>query len=613
MSGVNGMSVLQRNLRALEEKNPDAPALLSRYSPREDVSFTPSSAGPPTAVAGSVYLHSRHDPIREADRLVRSALESDARFFLFYGFGLGYLVERFLECGGDRACLVIEPDVPLFLRALESRDISRLLSHPRVSYLLDAPPELITPFLEEYEEDEVQVVRLRSVYAGNRSFFEGADRTVTAFLSRKQVNRNTLARFGRLWVRNLLRNIRLFAERPGITGLSGRFAGIPALVLAAGPSLDHILPRLGRLRERFLLIAVDTSLRACIARGITPDFTVVVDPQYWNSRHIDAFRGIDTILVSESSTHPRVFRGLTDRIVFCSSLFPLGEYLERFIGKKGALGAGGSVSTSAWDFARFLGCRPIVMAGLDLGFPDRATHYHGSFFEERVHTLSCRHAPPSHHAFLALTGADPFPLPDNRGGTVLTDRRLVIYRQWFENQMRIHPDTDTRTASVGGVAIDGIPFLDPQRLEEFPIVRPQLQPILDETRALTAAATESDAMRAALEDGLAALLAELGSLAALAAEGEAAVRAARKAFSAGQPVGPFFAELDRTDAAIGSREIREVAGFLLQDTARRLSELQRDGAGGIEGNLDQSELLYRDLRASCEEQRDLIEAFLRDR
>ena len=111
-----------------------------------------------------------------------------------------------------------------------------------------------------------------------------------------------------MWVRNLLSNLDRFAGNPGIGVAQNRFPGVPALVMAAGPSLDEVLPHLKALKEHMLIVAVDTSYRFCKNQGVEPDFLVSVDPQYWNSRHLDWLEREQTILVSESSAHPRVFR-----------------------------------------------------------------------------------------------------------------------------------------------------------------------------------------------------------------------------------------------------------------------------------------------------------------
>ena len=417
---------------------------------------------------GAVYLHSRYDPVREADRLVRESTPPGVSLGVFYGFGLGYLVESFVRLHPSTPVAVIEPDPGLFGRALEARDLRPLLADPRLHWFLGGSPEQALLGVEELPLGVVQVVRLRPVYDLHAGWYGELDRLLEAALARREVNTNTLRRFGRLWVRNLLANLDPLLDFPGLRALEGALRGLPAVVLAAGPSLDGFLALLPQVRERAVLIAVDTSLRPCLAAGVEPDFLLVIDPQYWNSRHLDRAAPRRTVLVSETSTWPGVFRRLRLPAFLASSIFPLGQHLESVAGPKGPLGAGGSVATSAWDFARLAGAGPILVAGMDLGFPGRRTHARGTFFEELRPVLSGRLVPAEELAYRYLREAGLFPCPANGGGTTLSDRRMAVYRGWFETQMRLHPSVETRNLSREGTRIAGMPFQDPAGLLAMP-------------------------------------------------------------------------------------------------------------------------------------------------
>ena len=117
-----------------------------------------------------------------------------------------------------------------------------------------------------------------------------------------------------------------------------------------------------------------------------------------------------------------------------SSLFPLGKYFESLVGEKGQLGAGGSVATTAWDLARFIGCKPIIMAGLDLGFPQNQTHCPETFFETLKLIESNRFHPASSATFKYQYSANPFWVKANNGDRTITDQRMQIYNWWFESQ-----------------------------------------------------------------------------------------------------------------------------------------------------------------------------------
>ena len=461
----------------------------------------PTPAGQPTARLGPVYLHSRYDPAREADRLVRESTPPGVSLGVFYGFGLGYLVESFVRLHPSTPVAVVEPDPGLFAEALAARDLRPLLANPLLHWFLGGSPAQSLLGLEELPLGAVQVVRLRSVHDLHAEWYGELDGLLQAALARREVNTNTLRRFGRLWVRNLLANLEPLLEFPGLRALEAALQGLPAVVLAAGPSLEDLLPLLPQVRERAVLIAVDTSLRPCLSAGVEPDFLLVVDPQYWNSRHLDRAAPRRTVLISETSTWPGVFRSLRLPTFLASSIFPLGQHLEGLVGAKGALGAGGSVATSAWDFARLAGSAPIFMAGMDLGFPGLRTHARGTFFEELRPVLSGRLEPAEELAYRYLREAGLYPCPANGGGSTLSDRRMEVYRGWFETQMRLHPAVETRNLSREGTRIAGMPYQEPAALLALPRRREEIERRLEEVRRLACAAGSAASRTAGQADG----------------------------------------------------------------------------------------------------------------
>ncbi|RKX73145.1 MAG: hypothetical protein DRP87_19410, partial [Spirochaetes bacterium] len=362
------MSIYENNLHTLESVYPRIKSeILEKYTSSDELKIVSTPSGYPTARFRGVYLHSKHNPKVEADRLIEREIKGNISCCIFAGFGLGYQVESFLEIINDIPVIIVEPDTSLFLKALEARNMDPIFSSSRVSLLLGVEPEAIYPVLSALPEGGIKIFSLRGRVGKDQNYFFKLEKLVSSFIAKREINSNTLKKFGKLWVRNLVQNLNLLAEAPGISSLEGLFKGIPAIILAAGPSLDLILPYLEILRDKFLLISVDTAYRGCLSQGVNVDFLLVVDPQFWNTRHLDRCNPEETILISETSTHPRIFRMLNTPAYICSSLFPLGRYLEKRVEKKGKLGAGGSVSTSAWDFARIISAKPIFFAGLDLG------------------------------------------------------------------------------------------------------------------------------------------------------------------------------------------------------------------------------------------------------
>ncbi len=603
------MTALHRNLEALSTVHPDAVQQLELSDGAvAELQLSAAPDGSPIANYHGRWLHSTRDPRREAARVADSPTLRHADLIVCYGFGLAYQLEAITQKHPATPIVVIEPDLPLLRAALRLRPLDRLLALPQLTVIAGSDADAaLAATLSSLRPRRPAVKRLRASVEAHPELFAAADEAISRHNARDEINRNTLKRFGRLWVRNLVRNITVVPAAPGVARLARRFSGMAAVVCAAGPTLDDLLQWLPALHERAVIIAVDTSIVPLLRAGITPDFLVTVDPQYWNTRHLDRLHSPATALISESATHPRVFRMLPHNPRYlCSSLFPLGRYLERNLEPRGTLGAGGSVATSAWDFARVLGCTPVYTAGLDLGFPGHVTHCRGSFFEELAHGFCSRFMPVERYAAQYLWDGGPRTTQAADGTSLLSDQRMLLYKWWFESQIE---NASVRhsgffSLSARGIAIEGMPPIAPAHaLAALEPARGAIDETLcelhDESSAYPsaqAAAESSDAVRHALDTDLASLVDELTALDSVL---QPAVRAAEraKAQHRADPNAQLdLSELDRADRAIATSERREIIGFLIHETAEQIFAAS-DETG--EHALENSRQLYEALADSA--------------
>ncbi len=606
------MSYREANLRTLTEHHPVAADALREILPADaEVHVIATPSGAPTVVRGGLSFHSRHDPRAEADRLVTGNVDGTATALIVLGFGLGYATEAARRRFAELPILVLEPDALMFQAALESRDLTRLLSDPRISFLVAAKPQEVAAPLASLPLAKPAFLRLRPAMESNAAWFRAADEVVQSWLLRKEINLNTLTRFGRLWVRNLTSNLHALLRAPGISRLAGLCRGLPAVVIAGGPSLDALLPSLRSARERVVVISVNTPLRRCLEAGVLPDFVVVVDPQYWVSRFMDWAQLPSPggrIVVAEPSTHPRVLRAArspNEALYLCSSLFPLGETLEEAIGQKGKLGAGGSVATAAWDLARLLGASPIYMAGLDLGYPGMRTHCRGIFTEELWLSSSDRSRPQETGSFRSVHEIGLFPARSASGGTTPTDRRMLLYTWWFESQLAMHPEAQTFTLSRDSVAIPGMPLADVSGLLDLPVRRSQIESRIRRERREVSRETPPAERAMALRGALAELLTGLDELEKLSYRALKANEALDTMSAAPGTVRRLLSELDSIDGRILAISHRSIAGFLMQSLIHRM-EAKGDTKVSREEAIADSRDLYSGILESARWQKGLI-------
>ncbi len=410
------------------------------------------------------YLHSAYNPSGEAKKLMETNEVSHAESVVFFGVGLGYGP---IECAlkhKDKTIIIIEPDPYYILLAFSNLDWAAVFEHNSLVFLLEAPQQTVITILEQYGLKECFFINQKTVMLHAMQYFTNIQTLVSRNLDKQAINMRTLERFSKLWLSNICKNLTYIEKLDGIQRYENKAGSLPACVIAAGPTLDELLPHLQEIKKRCIVICVDTALRACLSVGVEPHFILLVDPQYWNARHIEGLQSKSSILITESAAYPSVFRFNCKEIILCSSLFPLGKYIEKFTGKKGELSAGGSVATSAWDFARFIGCKKIFMAGLDLSFPEKKTHTRGSTFEEKAHYESKRIQQTETLLAKILYNHQTERSFDYEGNETITDARMKLYAWWFESKCAAHPQIKTYSLSKKSLSI---PLIEPVSVNEI--------------------------------------------------------------------------------------------------------------------------------------------------
>lgn len=586
-------AVLKTNYPALAEK-------LSKNGADFDgtVDIRETQSGNPTMLINGLYIHSPRNPLKEAEKLVNGL--NDTNPALVLGLGLGYALEALIKRYPEKPVIIAEKYFSLFKKALETRDFSAVLSHPNIIWFIGGEAGGITGVLEMLG-GHPEILPNRNVIRIASAWYEEIQNSTKAWSSKDDINTATLRRFGKRWVRNLGSNIEAIRDIPGINYLKGAAAGFPVFLAAAGPSLDETIPYLKNIAARCVIIAVDTSLRFLLAHGIIPDFVVMVDPQYWNARHLDRCQASESCLIAESAVYPGVLRHSFKRTFLCSSLFPLGKFIEDRTDPKGLLGAGGSVATTAWDFARILGTKDIWMSGLDLAYPDLKTHFKGALFEERASAESDRFIPAETKSTAMLFSAHPFFAQGADGQRTFTDKRLSLYASWFDHRFQQYPSIKNRSFSPKGIFIRNMEICDPKEMLNLPERRKEIATVLAEIFEKTdreyfseSAKQERRAVYEQAKDALVSGLQKLVSISDNAAE------SARRAWKTPATLSPAEKDhilhyFDKTNQAITNSNVKDVAGFLFPLMSELENNLQSPETNTLKRYLELSLRLYESL------------------
>jgi len=212
-----------------------------------------------------------------------------------------------------------------------------------------------------------------------RRQYEGLEKSIKKGLDELTGDGLTIARFARIWINNYCRNSGVKSIKPA-SSLYGCFSG-NALITGAGPSLDRVLAKILRYRERLFLIAVDASVKPLLKYRIRPDMIVTVDPQaavfyHFSGLGEEDISGIPAVM--SPMTYPPVFGLFTKKYIYHTK-HPLCMPRE---GENKYVINHRAVSSIAFELACRMGFTSIHLAGFDFSYPGYRAYARHTFFYE---------------------------------------------------------------------------------------------------------------------------------------------------------------------------------------------------------------------------------------
>ena len=564
-----------------------------------EIEFETAKNGSLSAKRKNLLLHSKYNPEKEADSLVNGFDSEKKDTAIFLGFGLGYGPIEFARKFSEPTLIIIEEDTPSFFSALNAIDWSPVFEHKKLIFIIGASIEQTGALISNCSYSKTHIFKTKSHTAHNQEYFDSIENVIFQNKQKEEVNTNTLEKFSRLWLSNSCKNLDYIEKLDGVNKFLNKASGIPFVIIAAGPTLEKILPHLKEIKDRAIIVCVDTALHSCLEFNIEPDFIILADPQYYCSLHLEFLKSPKSILVTEIAVYPSVFRFQCKEIVLFSSMFPIGKFFENNTNKKGLLAAGGSVTTTAWDFARMCGTSEIYLAGMDLGFPNKETHVRGSKFEEKIHCESSRTKTSETKNIETLFSAAPFYAKNYNGNEILTDKKMQLFSWWFEKNCTTAAAQGIRTFSLTpeSLAINGI--------EKFNVEDFLLKPAITAERKIFFEKAQenkkelSKQKEISFEQQKSQFCENLKLLESLAKKG---INLCNKALRSSLAIPEVFNKLNEIDKKISSSSAKDAAALVFP-TQRQLDSLSEKIPNNSEAekklySIRYSNLIYTELLKS---------------
>lgn len=361
--------------------------------------MTPTKSSSPNSESCKSILHSRYNPIAEAERYVGSlSLREGARFFILIEPGLGYIIpalqKRF-------------PHAKIVCLHVEDVDIQTILEREI--------PDVYASSIEIIEWKPAQ-----------RVFGEKYLRLLTettAFVKRTDANKRTTDYFSERWFSNFFKNAESFKKFI----VFERFDK-PIIVVGAGPGLETSAQTIKALQEKgAFVLAVSAACAALLKNCVSPDMIITSDGGNWalfhlfelirfcqqTDKEIPVAATMNAALPAQIADSPMLLiadGSLWQNTVLKTLGLPFFSMPQR-----------GTVTAQALDLAFTLTPSNVFIAGIDLANSDILAHArpYALDFSTRVATrLSPLYSSMFAHA---------------------VDNSFAVYADWFKRQLNSYP------------------------------------------------------------------------------------------------------------------------------------------------------------------------------
>ena len=452
--------VFERNMTAVRERYPELSQRLQSLGPAVSPQVVRSTShGPFLNVTMEhqgerILYYDPHDPIGYCQSYIDALDLKYSPALVFMGFGLGYQVATLLNNQSEKLkiqdVIIIEKDLLLFKTALRYLDFSQVIRHPSIAFFVgQTTNELCLSLHKHFREatnvssnfKSLKIVIMPAVHRVDDCYYQGAIQSLRSAIQFLLQGIGNDPFDSLLGLEHMLANLMPALKDPGVISFKDLFKDRPAIVIAAGPSLNKNIGLLKEASSKALLISVDAALKPLLNAGICPHVVMTTERTKGIVDFYANLAGLDEIfLIYFTVLHPDVYKVYRGPKIIASRYQEFSNWLSL---DPGSISSGPVVGNYAFVVAQTLGCNPIIMVGQDLSFKSRgATHVSGFVFGTQD-----------------VYRDDMFEVEGNYGDTLMTNRTFAEAKASLEMQIEKFAGLCIN-ATEGGAKINGTLFLD---------------------------------------------------------------------------------------------------------------------------------------------------------
>ncbi|MDR5659776.1 DUF115 domain-containing protein [Serpentinicella sp. ANB-PHB4] len=383
-----------------------------------------------------IYLHSKYDPYREAEKFAEENLDSSVENYIVIGMGFAYHIENLIEKAPNANFYILETNKNIFRLALDYIDLNNILNNNRVKVHLSDSALEISDILRDllFTPKSKLIIHNPSINIMSEEL-----RDIKYLLEEFKMLSSSVESHSLIMQENFDSNINQRSKNVDV--LFNKFKDKPLYIISAGPSLDKNIKELSKIKDKGIIMVVGRAVKSLIKEGITPDIIIITDPSphLYNNQLKDIDINVPIIVLSTCDKNVMLNYKGDKLIALQKGYLPAEEYAKT--NNNILVKTGGSVATTALDVGIRMRCNPITFVGQDLAFTDSKTHSVNTNSRDVIQSKNLRE------------------VEDVNGNRIYTSKNLFIYLRWIQNRINQENDILFIDATEGGAKIKGTKIL----------------------------------------------------------------------------------------------------------------------------------------------------------
>lgn len=380
-------------------------------------------------------IESRYNPVGDAERKI-SLISENANFIIVFSLGSGLVVSKLLEKNPDSKILVIEPSDKDFSFLEQLPLVSKLKTNNNIIFsdICSLYKNLVTQYIPSFYGN-LELLENKNWELENQEYYLKAKQIIKIALEDIKKDFSVQAHFGKILQANILNNLKLLNQTPCVNYNPDTTK--TALVIAAGPSLDHQIDYIKKNRDSFFIIATDTAFLSLNKNNIFCDCAVSLDGQTISCNHFLNTNNIkNTLFIFDLSASFSAAKNLVDKgcsVLFSKNSHPFSNYANDFCNNSliSLESGAGTVTIGALDFAIKTGFKKIKILGADFSYPNNKAYTKSTYLDD-LYSLKSNRIISTEKQFSALMFRTPLIESDN----IKTTEVLLSYKNSLLNFLK---------------------------------------------------------------------------------------------------------------------------------------------------------------------------------